>query len=206
MKRWISISLVALAVLGLWSLSPGGLLAKDMTRAPVVQPEGTEVATFAGGCFWCVEASLEKVEGVVEVVSGYAGGKEKDPTYQDVSWGRTSHLETVQVFYDPKVTTYATLVDAFFRLIDPTDGGGSFVDRGPHYRSAVFYHSKSQERVARAAVAEIEKRKIFSAPVKTEIRPFEVFYPAENYHQDFYKKDPGRYYPYRKGSGRDPFI
>lgn len=206
MKKLISVFWVALAVLGLWSLAPGGLLAKDMTREPVVQPEGTEVATLAGGCFWCVEASLEKLDGVVEVVSGYAGGNQKNPTYEDVSWGRTQHLEAVQVFYDPKKTSYAKVVDAFFRLIDPTDGGGSFVDRGAHYRSAVFYHSKAQEKVARAAVNAIEKRKIFDAPVVTEIRPFDAFYPAENYHQDFYEKSPGRYYPYRRGSGRDAFI
>lgn len=189
-----------------WAWADGGLAAKDMTREAVVQPAGTEVATFAGGCFWCIEADFEKVEGVVAAVSGFAGGTEKDPRYDDVARGKTSHIETVQVFYDPKKTDYAKLLDKFFKTIDPTDGTGSFYDRGPHYRPVVFIHSEAQAKLVRSAIAQVNGLKIFTKPVAVEVQPFKVFYPAENYHQDFYKKSPGHYQRYRSGSGRDAFI
>lgn len=197
---------LAAGVAVVWIFSAQGLAGQDMTRARVEQPSGTEVATFAGGCFWCIEADLEKVDGVVAAISGFSGGSEKDPTYKEVAYGRTTHLETVQIFYDPKRLSYEKLVDSFFRLIDPTDASGSFVDRGPHYRSAIFYHSPEQKRVAEQAIATIKKLKIFDKKVATEIRSFKEFYPAENYHQDFYKKSEGRYRSYRSASGRDRFI
>ncbi|MEO1170768.1 MAG: peptide-methionine (S)-S-oxide reductase MsrA [Myxococcota bacterium] len=198
--------LVLAAFVAFWAWAPGGLAAKDMKREAVVQPAGTEVATFAGGCFWCIEADFEKVDGVVAAVSGFSGGTETDPRYDDVARGKTSHIETVQIFYDPKKTSYAKLLDKFFKTIDPTDGTGSFYDRGPHYRPVVFAHSDAQAELARAAIAKIDSLKIFDKKVAVEVKSFERFYSAENYHQDFYKKSPGHYQRYRRGSGRDDFI
>ena len=163
-------------------------------------------ATFAGGCFWCVESDFEKLEGVREVVSGYAGGKTDDPTYEEVCRGTTGHLEVVQVHFDSQKIDYGTLVDYFFKHVDPTDPGGQFVDRGDQYRSAIFYNDAAQQRIALAKKAELDASGKFDKPVVTEILPLETFYPAEDYHQDYYKKDPVRYTMYRRGSGRDAFI
>lgn len=165
-----------------------------------------KTATYAGGCFWCVESDLEKVHGVLRVVSGYSGGPEKNPTYKEVAYGRTGHIEAVQVYYDPEKTDYKTITDIFFRHIDPTDNGGQFVDRGPQYRPAVFYHDAGQKETAEAIVKSLNDSGRFKKPVVTEIRPFEVFYKAEEYHQDYYLKNPGHYNRYRNGSGRDQFI
>ena len=165
-----------------------------------------ETATFAGGCFWCIEAPFEKVDGVVSAVSGYTGGSEKNPTYKQVSSGRTSHIEAVQVTYDPSRVTFAQLVEVFWRQFDPTDAGGSFYDRGHHYTSAIFYHSEEQKTIAEASKAKLAESGVFSKPIVTPIREFDVFYPAEEYHQDYYKKNPAHYQRYRKGSGRDKFI
>ncbi len=166
-----------------------------------------EVATFAGGCFWCVEADFEKLPGVLQVVSGYSGGNEPNPTYKQVSAGITGHLESVQVFFDPTVVSYTQLLDYFWRHIDPTDAGGQFVDRGRQYRSAVFYHNDVQKAQAEASKAALEASGVFGGkPVATEIRPFQSFHPAEEYHQDYWKHNPVRYNYYRYGSGRDQFL
>jgi len=165
-----------------------------------------ETATFAGGCFWCTEASFEKVEGVNDVVSGYMGGPEKNPTYKQVSSGRTGHLEVVQVTYDPKVISYAGILRAFWMMYDPTDAGGSFYDRGTQYTSAIFYLSDSQKGLAEVSKQELDGSGRFSDPIVTPIRAAEAFYPAEEYHQDYYKKNPAHYQRYRTGSGRDRFI
>lgn len=163
-------------------------------------------ATFAGGCFWCVESDMEKVAGVVKAVSGYSGGPEKNPTYKDVSYGRTGHLEAVQVFYDSEKTNYEKLLDVFFRHIDPTDNGGQFADRGPQYKTAVFYHDVEQKKMAEEFIKKLDATGHFTKIIVTPVRRYEDFYSAEEYHQDYYKKNPVHYKRYRTGSGRDSFI
>jgi peptide methionine sulfoxide reductase msrA/msrB len=169
-------------------------------------PAHAVVATFAGGCFWCMEPPFEKLPGVSSVVSGYAGGPEANPTYEQVSSGMTGHVEAVQVTYDPAQVTYERLLDVFWRQIDPTDDGGSFVDRGAQYRSAIFTHDDAQRAAAEASKAALAASGRFSAPIVTRVEAFTTFYPAEEYHQDFSKKNPLRYRFYRSGSGRDRYI
>lgn len=163
-------------------------------------------ATFAGGCFWCVEADFEKLDGVVRAVSGYTGGQVENPTYAEVSAGRTGHLEAVQVTYDPHKISYKDLLDFFWKHIDPTDAGGQFVDRGAQYRSAIFYHDDEQRRMAEESRLELEKSGRFTKPIVTEIIRFSRFYPAEEYHQEYSRKNPIRYTYYRFHSGRDQFL
>ena len=165
-----------------------------------------ETATFAGGCFWCLESDLEKVDGVLEVISGYTGGHVENPTYEDVSLGRTGHVEAVQVVYDPAKVSYEQLLDVFWRHIDPTDPGGQFVDRGPQYRTAIFYHDEGQKRLAEVSRQKLQESGRFSKPIVTEILPLGKFYKAEDYHQDYYQKSPVRYQFYRAASGRDAFL
>jgi len=165
-----------------------------------------ETATFAGGCFWCSESDFVKLPGVVEVVSGYTGGSKANPTYQEVSSGSTGHYEAVQVLYDPEKVTYRELLDAYWRHVDPTDNGGQFVDRGPQYRTAIFYHNQEQKRQAEASKSELARSGRFSRAVVTPIVPLTTFYKAEDYHQDYFKKSPLRYKAYRQASGRDQFI
>lgn len=166
----------------------------------------TQLATFAGGCFWCVEAPFEDVAGVISVSSGYAGGKEKNPTYSEVSAGKTSHREAVQIKFDPEIVSYAELVDIFWQTYDPTDIGGSFFDRGSQYESAIFFHNSEQKKIAEESKSTLDKSKKFENPIATPIIKYTNFYPAEDYHQDYYKKNPTEYYAYRTGSGRDAFI
>ena len=163
-------------------------------------------ATFAGGCFWCMESDFEKVDGVVDVISGYTGGQTEDPTYEQVSRGHTGHAEAVQVLYDPARITYRQLLDVFWRHVDPTDAGGQFVDRGSQYRSAIFYHDAQQECLARDSREKLQQSGRFNKPIVTAIVKFEKFYPAEDHHQDFYKKNSMRYKFYRMHSGRDQFL
>ena len=166
----------------------------------------TETATVAGGCFWCVESDFEKVDGIIEVISGYTGGHKENPTYKEVSSGKTGHLEAVQVIFDPEKIIYKQVLDVLWKHIDPTDASGSFVDRGNQYRSAIFYHNEEQKRIAEESKKELEKSGVFDKPIVTEILKFEKFYPAEEYHQDYYKKNPIRYKYYRWNSGRDQFL
>jgi len=166
----------------------------------------TKKATFAGGCFWCVEADFEKLPGVVKVISGYTGGNKENPTYEEVSSGTTGHVEAVQVYYDPTKIMYEELLDFFWRHIDPTDPGGQFVDRGPQYRSIIFYHDEEQKRLAEKSKESLDRSRRFKKPVVTEIIKFTKFYEAEEYHQDYYKKHPIKYAYYRHGSGRDQFL
>jgi len=163
-------------------------------------------ATFAGGCFWCTESDFEKVPGVAEVISGYTGGHKENPAYEEVSAGGTGHVEAVQVFYDPQVVSYKQLLDTFWRHIDPTDAGGQFVDRGSQYRSIIFYHDDEQRRLAEESKKALEKSGKFKKPIVTEIVMFTKFYPAEAYHQDYYKTHAVRYKFYRFNSGRDQFL
>jgi len=165
-----------------------------------------EKATFAGGCFWCTESDFEKVEGVIEVVSGYTGGHKENPTYEQVCSGRTGHYEAVQVVYDPEKISYPQLLEIFWRHIDPTDAGGQFVDRGSQYRSAIFYHDEAQKKAAEESKRALAASDVFQRPIVTEILPLDRFYEAEDYHQNYYEKSPTRYKMYRFGSGRDRFI
>ena len=160
-----------------------------------------ETAVFAGGCFWCTEADFEKIPGVRSAVSGYSGGREPNPTYEQVSRDRTGHLEAVQVTYDPAKISYAALVDRFWPTIDPTDAGGQFCDRGASYRTAVFVGSPAQRQAAEASRARAQRR--LGKPIVTPVRDAARFWPAEAYHQDYAKKNPLRYNTYRRGCGRD---
>ncbi len=171
-----------------------------------IDRSGLSVATFAGGCFWCIESTFEKLEGVREAVSGYSGGQTADPTYYDVGRGKTGHTEAVQIFYDPNVITYQALLHQFWRDIDPTDAEGQFVDRGNMYRPAIFYHNESEKDLALKSAAALDASGRFDKPVAVEIIPLDKFYVAEDYHQDYYKKAPLRYKVYRHGSGRDQFL
>ncbi|MBI5194162.1 MAG: peptide-methionine (S)-S-oxide reductase MsrA [Nitrospirae bacterium] len=165
-----------------------------------------EEVIFAGGCFWCMEPAFEELDGVADVISGYTGGEKSDPTYEEVSSGRTGHIEAVRIIYDPAKVSYNQLLNTFWKQIDPTDAGGSFVDRGSQYRSAIFYHNDEQRQLAEKSKTEIEKSGKFKKPIATEIRRCAEFYPAEDYHQDYHKKDPERYKYYRYMSGRDQYI
>lgn len=166
----------------------------------------TRVATFAGGCFWCLEPPFESMPGVSSVISGYMGGPEENPTYEQVSAGRTGHLEVVQVTYDPSQVSYESLLETFWRQIDPTDPGGQFVDRGAHYRTAIFAHDDAQLMSALVSKKLLDASGIFKRPIVTEIRPAEPFYVAEDYHQDYYINAAYRYKFYRFRSGRDQFL
>jgi peptide-methionine (S)-S-oxide reductase len=160
-------------------------------------------ATFAGGCFWCMEPPYDKLPGVVSTTSGYAGGEEKNPTYQQVSAGGTGHAEVVQVLYDPSKVTYSKLLEVFWHNIDPTVKDKQFCDWGKQYRTAIFYHDENQRKLAEESKAEIQKSGKLKEPIVTEIAPLKQFYPAEEYHQDFYKKNPVHYKTYRLGCRRD---
>lgn len=164
-----------------------------------------ELATFAGGCFWCMVKPFDQWEGVKHVVSGYTGGHKENPTYEEVCSHTTGHLEAVQITFDPNVISYSTLLDIFWRQIDPTDPGGQFYDRGESYKTAIFYHNEEQRMLAEASKSALEQSGRFDKPIVTEIRPAGPFYPAEEYHQDFYKKNPEHYYRYARASGREAF-
>ena len=161
----------------------------------------TETAIFAGGCFWCTEADFEKVPGVVSAVSGYTGGTPANPSYEQVSAGGTGHYEAVRVSFDPARVSYAQLVDYYFRTVDPTDAGGQFCDRGDSYRTAIFVADDAERRVAEAEKKEAATT--LGKPIATAIVPVGAFYPAEGYHQDYYKKNGLKYHFYRTRCGRD---
>lgn len=163
-------------------------------------------ATFAGGCFWCMEPPFEKIDGVVSVTSGYTGGKETGPSYEEVSSGRTGHVEAVQVKYDPRKVSYDYLLQVFWRQINPTDDGGQFADRGKQYRTGIYVHNQHQKKLAEASKRKLEKSGVFKKPIVTQIIRATAFYPAEGYHQDYYKKNPSHYKQYRRGSGREGFL
>lgn len=180
------------------------VVALAQTAPP--QQEGEqrlEVATFGSGCFWCTEADFDKVEGVVETISGYMGGTTPNPTYEQVSSGTTGHAEVLQLKYDPARVTYEQLLDVYWRNVDPLDSGGQFCDRGSQYRPVIFYHNEDQKRLAEASKAALEASGRFKQPIVVEIAPASTFTPAEDYHQDFHLRNPLRYMVYRIGCGRD---
>ena len=198
MKLRLAVFSAGLALGALWLFGPS-LPAR--AAAPATGPLAR--ATFAGGCFWCMEAPFDKVPGVVSTTSGYAGGRVKNPTYEQVSEGSTGHAEALQVAYDPAKVSYEHLVEVFWRNVDPTDRGGQFCDRGSQYRTGIFYEGEAQKRAAEESKRALEASGRLKKPIVTEIVPLDAFYPAEDYHQDFYKKSQVRYMTYRAGCGRD---
>lgn len=187
-------------------------LGSGLTHATAVAVAGPNAPTapaplakavFAGGCFWCVEAAFEGLPGVKSVVSGYAGGREDRPTYEQVSSGRTGHAESVEITFDPAATSYRKLLGVFWHNIDPTQAGAQFCDLGQQYRSAIFYANDAQRRAALESVKRLEASTILKEPIVTQVVPLPRFWPAEGYHQDYYKKNPVHYQAYRLGCGRD---
>ena len=165
-----------------------------------------QIATFAGGCFWCVESDFDHVTGVVRTISGYTGGSTKNPTYKDVTAGGSGHREAVQIFFDPMKVSYAALLEIFWRSVDPTDAGGQFCDRGVSYETAIFANSAEQAKLAEASKRRIDTSGVLKKPIVTKIETAAEFYPAEDYHQDYYKKNPLRYQFYRFSCGRDKRV
>lgn len=180
--------------------------ARDKDRSAPLSPEADynqAIATFAGGCFWCMEAPFDKIDGVYSTTSGYTAGHQSDPTYEQVSAGRTGHTEAVRVVYDPSRVSFERLLEVFWRNIDPLAVNRQFCDRGTQYRSGVYTHDKEQHRLALGSREELATSGRFDKPIATEIQKATTFYPAEDYHQDYYLKNPTRYNIYRKGCGRD---
>jgi peptide methionine sulfoxide reductase msrA/msrB len=190
-KLLITLSILSLSLLGFLLAS-----ANQQTKY--------DKATFAGGCFWCMEPPFEKLRGVVHVLAGYTGGSGENPTYQD--YAEKGYVEAVEITYDPSIITYSQLLNVFWRQIDPTDAGGQFVDRGPQYRSAIFYHNEEQKGLAEKSKEDLAESGRFDRPIVTEILKAAPFYKAEDYHQDYYKKNPIRYEYYRWRSGRDQYL
>ena len=188
-QRWMTCLAVALCF--------GATALSHAATAPSAK------ATFAGGCFWCMEPPYDKLPGVISTTSGYMGGKTKNPTYEQISTGTTGHTEVVQVEYDPSKVTYAQLLEVFWRNIDPTQKNAQFCDTGSQYRTAIFYHTPEQQKLAQASKAALEKSKPFKGDIVTEVTAAPEFYRAEEYHQDYYKKNPAKYKFYRAGCGRD---
>jgi peptide-methionine (S)-S-oxide reductase len=180
-----------------------GWVSSHAEEKVVRSHENLEIATFAGGCFWCMQPPFDKIEGVVETMAGYTGGFQKDPTYEQVSAGGTGHAESVQVLYDPQKVSYARLLEVFWHNIDPTVEDQQFCDVGNQYRTAIFYHDEEQKRLAEESKAALERSKPFKEPIVTMIVPASTFYEAEAYHQEYYKKNPLRYKFYRSTCGRD---
>lgn len=201
----LAAALAALLIMGmaLDGLSAWGEASRENSMS---NTEKVEVATLAGGCFWCVESDMARLPGVVRAVSGYAGGSGAEATYEAVSSGRTGHREAVQVYFDPEKVSYAEVLDYYWKCFDPTDEGGSFGDRGPQYESAIFVHDEAQREIAEASKRALDESGRFDSPVVTPILPFTTFYEAEAYHQDYSRQCPLRYKAYRTMSGRDRFV
>jgi peptide-methionine (S)-S-oxide reductase len=201
--RVIMLSLIAGALVFGLRMADVVFGVRAATPVPTPAAPGTTVAIFAGGCFWCVEADFDKVPGVLSTTSGYTGGRTVSPSYEDVSAGGTGHAEAVKIVYDPKVVTYERLLYVFWRNVDPLTKNGQFCDYGSQYRTAIFYMNSDQKRLAEASKAELEKSRRFNRPIVTEIAGAGPFYPAEGYHQNYYKTNPTRYNFYRFNCGRD---
>lgn len=178
----------------------------NFKKNPDLDLSSANLATFAGGCFWCVESRFAKLPGVVSVTSGYTGGAAATATYDQVSEGDTGHYEAIQINFDPGQTSYEKLLDTFLKEIDPTDARGQFADRGDQYKPAIFYHTPEQKTIAEKILKALDESKVFNKPIVVEVLAAEKFYPAEDYHQDYYKKNPQHYANYRSGSGREPFV
>lgn len=208
MNKYIYVFFTAISLL---ILSLTGLGASTMEESSNLDAQKSssvkiKVATFAGGCFWCMEPPFEKLPGVSQVISGYTGGTTQNPTYKDVSYGSTGHVEAVRIHYDSTQISYEDLLEVFWRNIDPTDADGQFVDRGDSYLTAIYYHGEDQKKLAQASKKNLEESKRYAMKIVTPILQAKEFYTAEDYHQDYYKKNPVRYKFYRYRSGRDQFI
>jgi len=201
MKMWLKIVLLV-SFLGFLITAYAGKEEEKKT----VSDKPLATATFAGGCFWCMEPPFDKLDGVISTTSGYTGGHQKNPTYQEVSAGGTGHAESVQVMYDPAKVSYAKLLDVFWHNVDPFTLNAQFCDHGTQYRTAIFYHTEEQKRLAEASKQELATSGRFTKPIVTEIVSASDFYPAEDYHQDYYQKNPIRYKYYRHGCGRDAVL
>ena len=199
-RQLLSVTVLAIALVSL------ACFPQRATSAPVDIPGPSELATLAGGCFWCMEPPFEGLPGVRSVVSGYTGGPEKDPTYRRVSSGRTGHTEAVQIDFNPEIISYEELLEVYWRSFDPTDGGGQFADRGSQYRPGIFVHDDTQRQTAESSKAALGASSRFQKPIVVEITAFEAFYPAEAYHQDYYRTNPAHYSAYAIGSGRKGFL
>jgi len=195
--------LITIAIIAVFTMGIPFAAAKGEANP---SPVRFEKATFAGGCFWCMEAPFDKLEGVISTTAGYTGGTAKNPTYEDVSAGATEHAEAVQVVYDPTKIGFADLLTIFWQNINPTQPNGQFADIGRQYRSAIFYHNDSQRQAAEASKEKLQRSGLFAREIVTEIVPATEFYAAEEYHQDYYRKNPLRYKFYRRGSGRDQYL
>jgi peptide-methionine (S)-S-oxide reductase len=206
-NRAVAAMVLVSSLVTMGASAPAATSAPAAKSAPVAKPAPAttfEKATFAGGCFWCLETAFEGLPGVTAVISGYTDGAKLNPTYDEVSSGRTGHAESVQITYDPRRVTYAALLDLFWRNIDPTQANGQFCDIGAQYRSGIYYHDATQKRLAEESRRKLETTpQRFKKPIVTGITAATRFWPAEEYHQDYYKKDPERYESYRTGCGRD---
>ena len=205
MERRITIIMSLIAV-GAVALTSCAAAPEEQSMNIVHADDTVQTATFAGGCFWCLEQPIEALDGVQNVVSGYAGGHVENPTYQQVLSGTTGHREAVQITFAPQMISYEQLLDIFWRQIDPTDAGGQFADRGEQYKTAIFYHDETQKALAEESKRQLDASGKFDRPIATEILPFTDFYAAEEYHQDYYTKCPLNYESYKWGSGRAPFL
>jgi methionine-S-sulfoxide reductase len=194
----LSIAISLFLILGMTSAEQGKISPEYSERL--------EKATFAGGCFWCMEPPFDKLEGVVSTTSGYTGGNEKMPTYEQVASGRTGHVEAIEIVYDPEKVSYDKLLEVFWKNVNPTQANGQFADIGKQYRTVIFYHDDKQQKLAVASKENLDKSGKFGTSIVTEILPAGEFYPAEDYHQDYYLKNPIRYKYYRVGSGREQFL
>lgn len=201
-RRLFALALLGAVAAALFSLGTAGP-ARAQTQQTAPPPAGLARATLAGGCFWCMEAPFDKLDGVVSTTSGYIGGSVKNPSYEAVSSGSTGHTEAVEIVYDPKKVDFEKLLSVFWVNIDPTVKDRQFCDRGSQYRPEIFYHDDEQKRLAEASRTALEKTKPFKAPIVVDITPASAFYAAEDYHQDYYVKNPIRYRYYRGGCGRD---
>jgi peptide-methionine (S)-S-oxide reductase len=200
MTVWIRVAIVLALGAWLW-WTPGAADTQVVPR--VVDSNERAIATFAGGCFWCLEPPFDALKGVESTISGYTGGKEANPTYAEVSSGKTGHVEAMQVTYDPRVVTYEQLLEVFWKNIDPLDPDGQFCDKGPQYTTAIFYAGDEQKKAAEASLEKWKSSELFSKPIATRIVEASTFYPAEDYHQNYYKLNPMRYKFYRYSCGRD---
>jgi peptide-methionine (S)-S-oxide reductase len=198
--------LIALAIAAIGTAVYVSQPAPMQAQAQTTHAGPTATAVFAGGCFWCVESDFDKVEGVLQTVSGYVGGTVNNPTYQQVVGGNTGHYEAVEITYDPEVVDYATLVNYFFRHVDPTDAGGQFCDRGQSYATAIFTQNAPQRLVAEMTLAQLDETANLPGPIVTPIYDAAEFFAAEDYHQDYYLKNPLRYRLYRASCGRDARV
>jgi peptide methionine sulfoxide reductase msrA/msrB len=211
LKNIIYLLVIAImAALLIFMLKPGDN-RKDkevniMDNSDILDTNGYEYTIFAGGCFWCIEQPFEALEGVLKVESGYTGGHVENPTYEQVSSGNTGHYEAVRITYNPSLIDYSTLLDVFWKQIDPTDPGGQFADRGSQYKTAIFYNNAAQKQIAQVSKIMMDNASLYEKPIVTEILPLKVFYPAEDYHQDYYAKNSSRYCSYKAASGREAYI